>query len=1460
MLKRYINLTITGLSLFATAQAQVAPLPAAYPAGTTVNLVRTWDAVRPGLDSGNIRNQPVKDVKQTTAYFDGLGRPLQTVVKQGSLATGGSAADMVSAVVYDDFGREQNQYLPFAAGNAGGNTSIADGKFKLNPFAQQQAYMQAQYGTQGETFFYGKTEYEASPLNRPEKAMPPGNSWAGSGRGVQNKYWINTLTDSVKIWTATNGVPGTFATYAITGNYLPGELYKIAVVDEHGKQTIEYKDKAGKVLLKKVQLTAADDTGNGTGYTGWLCTYYVYDELGNLRCVLQPLAVDKLTSNGWLLTASLLDELCFRYEYDTRNRVSMKKVPGAAPVYMVYDVRDRLVLTQDGNMRTGTVKWQYTQYDVLNRPVATGLWTNSQSHAAHIAAAENTSVYPSAAGLAATGYEELSNTFYDNYNWLSFAGATGLTSTYSTAYNSYLQPANNNWPYAQANAQSAAIKGMTTGSRVKVLGTANNYLYSIPFYDGKGRVIQVKATNASGGIDINTTQYTWAGQPLMMVQKHQKAGINAQTIIAVTQLRYDEQGRLIKTEKKIGSSIINNGVMPAQFTTTAQNEYDNQGQLKKKVLGNTALESLVYDYNIRGWMLGANRAYINGLSTTNYFGFELAYDKTGNIIPGQSYTAPQYNGNIGGTTWRAAGDGEKRKYDFSYDATNRLKGADFNQLSGNTFNKTAGIDYSVSNLGFDANGNIQSMAQKGWKLGGSSFIDQLSYKYQLTSNKLISVYDTANNNSSRLGDFKYDANTKTATDYSYDVNGNMVVDNNKSISSITYNYLNLPQTITVTAKGSIEYVYDAGGNKLKKIVHETGKPDKTTEYISGFVYENDQLQFTGHEEGRIRYAKQYYVNGDSAYTWQYDYFLKDHLGNIRTVLTEQTDTAKYMATFEVEQRVKETALFSNIALTAYPIGNIISPEYPTDATTSPNKYTSKLQGTGYQLGATLALKVMAGDKVDIGVKAWVPNAATTSDEIKFIAGQDLLSGLLKALTNGASGLSGGKATPAELLGAGSPMPGGINSFLATHTDVVLPSPPKAYLNWILFDEQFNYVPGGSGLIRTGYYEDRRLQTLATNGLPIVKSGYLFVYLSNETKTKPVFFDNLVVQHYTGPLVEENVYYPFGLLQQGISSKAAERLENKYKYNGKEEQRKEFSDGSGLEEYDFGGRYYDYQIGRWLMPDPLAMLRQSVTPYNYCQNDPINRVDPTGTLDDKSESRGYTDWVQVNGEMIYDNRVVDEESAKALYGNSAIYRAPGYKYTTLAGDRIELGEYGFFRKNGKLFISPDLAATALADAETQIAGIRQSYAVSLGIWTLISTDVAVLDPSDAVAAKWVTYAVAGTIAAYYIAKMQKEIEGILNRAAGPQGVQYSLRATTTGQYPCFTCIFGVMNLNAGDVWKYGETTNPFGRYRESELNALKVEKADELWGSQIQIKIAEKTKIYSYFLLNGHLPPGNKIFR
>lgn len=114
----------------------------------------------------------------------------------------------------------------------------------------------------------------------------------------------------------------------------------------------------------------------------------------------------------------------------------------------------------------------------------------------------------------------------------------------------------------------------------------------------------------------------------------------------------------------------------------------------------------------------------------------------------------------------------------------------------------------------------------------------------------------------------------------------------------------------------------------------------------------------------------------------------------------------------------------------------------------------------------------------------------------------------------------------------------------------------------------------------------------------------------------MFFDNLSVQHISGPVTEKIHYYPFGLTIAGVSSKAVRRLENKLKFNdGNELQWKELNDGSGLHFYDAVFRMYDPHIGRFHRVDRWAEVTYDWSPYIFAPNNTVSCNDPLGFTSD-----------------------------------------------------------------------------------------------------------------------------------------------------------------------------------------------------------------------------------------------------
>ncbi len=629
----YITLVAIGIKTYAQNIPNNSVQPVASPvtlpnnySKTLINYIRTWEPNLPISDPAIIAGNPdINAVKQTTVYYDGLGRIIQKITRGNS----GTGMDMVMPTVYDAYGREAYSYLPYAAPSQ-------DGKFRPNAFVEQKQFLSSQFS--GEDIYYSRVQYELSPMDRVSKSMFPGNSWAGSERGTSQQYLLNTADDEVRIWTISTGVIPESPAGKI---YQAGQLYKNITTDERGYPVMEFKDKEGRLILRKTSLT----TSPGNGHDNWLCTYHIYDEKNNQRFILTPKAV-RLIKNTWVISQQVADELCFQYQYDARNRVISNKTPGTLwPTEIVYDKRDRQVFQRDGNLKEKQ-QWIVTFYDELNRQVETALYTSSNSREqlqTQMDLAVNTTqtiLYnePGPVDLSLSSYDNqthlyqasnsitfldgfetstdaevtaeinptvttgqislsvsnplpsldvsqlypLTYTFYDNYTF------NGVQSAVQSEFNKLSTGSNN---YAEPTIISPAVTGQITGSKVRVLYT-NQWLTTTNYFDEKARTIQSISDNSSGGKDFISYKYDFSGKKLSFYQHHSnpKSTATPETRI-LTVMNYDAFGRVKEILKQHNDNNFTKKII--------SNEYNELGQLKTRTLGDN-LESISFDYNIRG--------------------------------------------------------------------------------------------------------------------------------------------------------------------------------------------------------------------------------------------------------------------------------------------------------------------------------------------------------------------------------------------------------------------------------------------------------------------------------------------------------------------------------------------------------------------------------------------------------------------------------------------------------------------------------------------------------------------------------------------------------------------------------------------------------------------------------------------------------------------------------------------
>lgn len=684
-----------------------------------------------------------------------------------------------------------------------------------------------------------ETLYENYVLKRPILRAQPGEIF--EDHEAELCYRHNTANDQVRIYFLnTDNRLQTDGSY-----YGASTLYKVIFYDEMAKSITTYTDKSGRKIMEERD-----------GHR----TYYVYDELGRLRFVLPNLLPSKLSNGTYSLDNPTLKATAYCYGYDERGNMIYKRLPGCEPQYMVYDQLGQLVLKQDGNQRLAN-KWTMCAYDSLGRDLYTAEVELSQDviqlinlfadkwQVEYYRADQQGEIHPSGYASSILDPDDinpqlLTVNYYDNYEFL------GLFPNTEQQKLSYSQQSGFKAPFDNAT-------GLLTGSRVFNLseggGTKNVF-----YYDASGRVIQSHTLRSVEDYTIVDANYNFDGSISRQRIVQHKADNTQQEQYHYT---YDHAGRAKEVFYKLNND---DEIRLSAFS------YDTVGRLAQKLLHNNQ-DTIRYSYDMRNMLTVINN---------RHFYERLFYADS---LP--SGVSPCYNGRLSASYIAQNDTAFTTKY--TYDNLNRL--IDASHLTANGTSVSEQYNY-------DAVGNISDLK----RVNNNKVLDELHYYYGDEGNQIISIEDLGQD-ADRYDVIEYHNGLSQAdTTMRYDANGNLIYDDDRGISVIHYNLLNLPDTIQFITGDQIVNHYDAVGRKYKSIFYTVRTTAITPRYeIMHYTFNTDTvdytvIEYTGNTE--LRYTRtdtlsRRIFNSIGYYSDStYYHYIKDHLGSIRAVVHSAKDS------------------------------------------------------------------------------------------------------------------------------------------------------------------------------------------------------------------------------------------------------------------------------------------------------------------------------------------------------------------------------------------------------------------------------------------------------------------------------------------------------------------------------------------------------------------------------------------
>lgn len=600
----------------------------------TVMFVSAQNTTQNYLHTRKMLNSTGSSYVDHISYHDGLGRPFQQVEQYWP--SSGGVSTLISQQGYDLLGRPSVSYLSLP-----GSSSFVSPNSVATSLATHY----------GDSHAYSTTAYDGTSRERVTSVQGAGDDWLG--KVVSTEYLTNGTDERIcryyKVDTSTNVTQD--------GTYAAGKLRVVKTTDEDGKVSYVFTDNQDRTVLER-RMNGAEA----------LDTYYVYDDYGNLGCVLPP-AID-----GDISTANL-NRYAYLYRYNERNLCVWKKLPGVEPVENVYDDHDRLVFSQNGNQRASG-KWTFYVYDHMNRLVQQG---------------ENTSKTVVASGVYLQNY-------YTNYDFVGTPGFTdGRFVDDTTGYST----------------------GSLTGTVMNVLG-GDAKIYTAYYYDFKGRVTKKVQSNLLGGYDVTTTSYTFTGNPETVTHEHTATGKTTRT--EVYTYTYDHADRLSTVKHKLGSTEV----------TLASYTYDALGRQSTKKLHGSSTNQLTYAYNIRNWLtsinstkftqtLGYGSHYNGNISSMNWnangasHSYTFTYDGINRMLDAThgtgTYTekVTKYDKNSNIEKLQRYGNGLIDDLNYTYNGNQLTKVED---ATGNAAGFSNGAS-TANEYTYDHNGNLTKDSNKG---------------------------------------------------------------------------------------------------------------------------------------------------------------------------------------------------------------------------------------------------------------------------------------------------------------------------------------------------------------------------------------------------------------------------------------------------------------------------------------------------------------------------------------------------------------------------------------------------------------------------------------------------------------------------------------------------------------------------------------------------------------------------